>query len=180
MTFWVQSSCSNMPTIYCLNHFKNFFYKFIRYVFLWFAYFWKIMTWSFLRTLKNFLLKCSDPRISSSIPVIIKSSESTSIFKNSYKSKMLNKWNHLKWIFRLIPVVWTATLNFWLLIDSFLWHSALNCCTGTGISPSAGVHPFGLSFCTKMKRCAMTNGILDESFHKLQEKIPEEVNSCLR
>ena len=50
-------------------------------------------------TLKISSLKCSDPRTFSSIPATVISSESISIFKNSYKSYILNKWNHFMWIF---------------------------------------------------------------------------------
>ena len=100
--------------------------------------------------LKQWSLKCSDPRIFSSIPAIITSSEFTSIFKHSYKSYILNKWNHLVWIFRrdfyfcclncYFNFCTSDWFHFWFSFEFFI---------GTG-SPSAGIHPFRLSFCSKI------------------------------
>ena len=46
---------------------------------------------AFRTKLKKFSLKCSGPRIFSSIPITIASSKSISIFKSTYKSYILSK-----------------------------------------------------------------------------------------
>ena len=88
----------------------------IGYSFLWFAFSDKYRPEAFCS--KTFSLKCSVYHIFSSIPITIISTKSILTLKHSYKSYILNKYNHLMWIFHHTSNshCWTATLNLLALL----------------------------------------------------------------